>query len=149
MRYLSLDLGERRIGVAISDSIGMLARPLSTFKRTSREADFNHIANLVEEHNVETIIVGLPLNMDGTEGPQAAWVRDYSTALAAALQTRAITVQLWDERLSTEEAEDIMRAQGKRPDKAWIDAVAAAVILQNYLDAQRRGVTNDDPAIRI
>ncbi len=147
MRYLSLDLGERRIGVAISDSIGMLARPLSTFKRTSREADFNHIARLVEEHNVAAIIMGLPLNMDGTEGPQAAWVRDYSAALAAALQDRgaatAIPVQLWDERLSTEEAEEIIRAQGKRPDKTRIDAVAAAVILQSYLDAQRREVTNE------
>ena len=147
MRYLSLDLGERRIGVAISDSIGLLARPLSTFKRTSREADFYHIAKLVEEHNVAAIIMGLPLNMDGTEGPQAAWVRDYSAALAAALQAHSaattIPIQLWDERLSTEEAEEIMRAQGKRPDKTRIDAVAAAVILQSYLDAQRREVTNE------
>ncbi len=150
MRYLSLDLGERRIGVAISDSLGMLARPLSTFKRTSREADFNHIAKLIQEHNIETLIIGLPLNMDGTEGSQAAWVRDYSVALVAAFQAQGaataagstlsgstfIPVQLWDERLSTEEAEAIVRAQGKRPDKTWIDAVAAAVILQSYLDAQ-------------
>jgi putative Holliday junction resolvase len=152
MRYLSLDLGEQRIGVAISDSIGMLARPLNTFKRTSREADFNHIAKLVEEHNIAAIIMGLPLNMDGTEGPQAAWVRDYSAALATALQDRgaatAIPVQLWDERLSTEEAEEIMRAQGKRPDKTRIDAVAAAVILQSYLDAQRREITKDDQIIQ-
>jgi putative Holliday junction resolvase len=90
--------------------------------------------------------------MDGTEGPQAAWVRDYSAALAAALQGRgtatAVPVQLWDERLSTEEAEEIMRAQGKRPDKTRIDAVAAAVILQSYLDAQRRESTKDDRTIQ-
>ncbi len=148
MRYLSLDLGERRIGVALSDSIGMLARPLNTFKRTSREADFHHIVELIEAHNVETVIVGLPLNMDGTEGPQAAWTRDYSAALAAALRAQGsaspIPVQLWDERLSTEEAEEIMRAQGKRSDKTRIDAVAAAVILQSYLDAKRRGVAKND-----
>jgi putative Holliday junction resolvase len=148
MRYLSLDLGERRIGVALSDSLGMLARPLNTFKRTSREADFHHIAELVEAHNVKTVIVGLPLNMDGTEGPQAAWTRDYSAALAAALHAHGtaspIPVQLWDERLSTEEAEEIMRAQGKRPDKTRIDAVAAAVILQSYLDAKRRETAKDD-----
>jgi putative Holliday junction resolvase len=135
MRYLALDLGDRRIGVAISDALGMLARPLEVFERTSRAADFDHIGDLVARHRVDAVVVGLPLNMDGTEGPQAAWVRDYSGALAEAL---AVPVHFWDERLTTEEAEDILRAQGKPPTKDRIDAVAAAVILRSYLDSPHR-----------
>ena len=131
MRYLALDLGDRRIGVAISDTLGMLARSLEVFKRTSRIADFAHVGNLVAQHQVDAIIVGLPISMDGSEGRQAAWVRDYSAALA---ETLSIPLHLWDERLTTEEAAGIMRAQGKSPTKDWIDAVAAAVILQSYLD---------------
>ena len=80
-------------------------------------------------------MVGLPFNMDGSEGPQAAWVRDYTAALAEEI---TVPIILWDERLTTEEAKDILRAQGKTPSKGWIDAVAAAVILQSYLDAQAR-----------
>ncbi|MGC9467653.1 MAG: Holliday junction resolvase RuvX [Anaerolineae bacterium] len=132
MRYLALDLGDRHIGVAISDTLGMIARPLEVFDRTSREADFRHIDQLIDDHRVDALVVGLPLNMDGTEGPQADWVKDYTGALAEEV---SIPVQLWDERLSTEEAKDIMRAQGKAPDREWIDAVAAAVILQSYLNA--------------
>ncbi|MGC9521511.1 MAG: Holliday junction resolvase RuvX [Anaerolineae bacterium] len=136
MRYLSLDLGDRRIGVAVSDSLGMIARPLEVFQRTSRQSDFQHIRALVDELGVETIVVGLPINMDGTEGGQADWVRDYTSALRKAI---AVPVVLWDERLSTEEAKEIMRAQGREPRREEIDAVAAAVILQGYLDAHRSG----------
>ena len=132
MRYLALDLGDKRIGVAISDTLGMIARPLSVIIRTSRVADFEAYAALVAEHRVDELVVGLPISMDGTEGRQAEWVRDYSADLATALD---LPLHLWDERLTTEEAVDIMRAQGKRPSKDWIDAVAAAVILQNFLDA--------------
>jgi putative holliday junction resolvase len=133
MRTLALDLGNRRIGVAISDTLGMFARPLEVFERTSRVADFAHIQALINADGVQSVVAGLPLNMDGTEGKQAAWVRDYAAALG---ETISMSVILWDERLTTEEAKDILRAQGKRPSKDWIDAVAAAVILQSYLDAQ-------------
>lgn len=133
MRYLGLDLGDRRIGVAISDQVGMIARPLEVFERTSRDNDFRHLQALVEAHQVDALVAGLPVNMDGTEGPQAAWVHDYSRDMAERL---CLPLTLWDERLSTEEAKEIMRAQGKAPDKGWIDAVAAAVILQGFLDAQ-------------
>ncbi len=133
MRYLALDLGDRRIGIAISDATGLIARPLEVMKRTSRAADFAHVAELIEKHDVETLVVGLPLNMDATEGPQAAWVRDYSAELAKVVEC---PLHLWDERLSTEDAEKIIHQQGKtvRQTKEWIDAVAAAVILQNFLD---------------
>ncbi|MBN1877856.1 MAG: Holliday junction resolvase RuvX [Anaerolineae bacterium] len=133
MRYLALDLGNT-IGVAVSTS-GMLARPVEVFPRTSRVADFQYIGALVIKYDAEALIIGLPLNMDGSEGQQAAWVRDYSAELA---QTLSIPIHLWDERLSTEDAAGIMRTQGKLPDKNWIDAVAAAVILQGYLDAQQK-----------
>lgn len=132
-RALALDLGERRIGVAISDALGMVARPLEIFSRTSRKADFAHISALVVTHQIDVVIVGLPFNMDGSEGHQAAWVRDYSAALA---ETLTVPVEYWDERLTSEEAVDILRAQGKSTAKGTIDAVAAAVILQSYLDSR-------------
>lgn len=134
MRYLALDLGDRRIGVAISDMLGMFARSLEVFERTSRAADFDHIGTLIQQHQIDALVVGLPLNMDGTEGSQATWVRDYSAALA---QTVERPLHLWDERLTTEEAAHILRQQGKDPrtQRDWIDAVAAAVILQSFLDA--------------
>ena len=132
MRYLALDLGDRRIGVARSDALGMIARPLEMFERRSRAQDYRYIQDLIADNHVEALIVGLPLNMDGTEGSQADWVRDYVSELE---QEISIPVHFWDERLTTEEAKDILRAQGKTASKEWIDAVGAAVILQRYLDA--------------
>ncbi|MGC9358336.1 MAG: Holliday junction resolvase RuvX [Anaerolineae bacterium] len=139
MRYLALDLGDRRIGIALSDRLGMVARPLEVMKRTSRAADFAHVSTLVAEHDVDALIVGLPISMDGTEDARAAWTRDYGQALGKAV---GLPVTFWDERLSTEEAEAILRAKGKhlREEKNWIDAVAAAVILQRYLDAKAKTV---------
>jgi len=132
MRYLALDLGGRRIGVAISDALGMLARPLEVFNRASRVADYAHIGTLIAQHHVEAVIVGLPIQMDGVEGQQAAWVRDYAQALA---ETIPVPLHFWDERLTTVEAAELMHAQGKSVEKDWIDAVAAAVILRSFLDA--------------
>ncbi len=133
MRYLALDLGDRRIGVAISDALGMIARPLEVFERRSRKEDFAYITSLIDSQRAETLVVGLPLNMDGTEGRQANWVRDYISEFETVNQTPVV---LWDERLTTEEAKDILLGQGKVPSKDWIDAVAAAVILRSYLDTQ-------------
>ncbi len=133
MRYLALDLGDRRIGVAISDTLGIIARPLAVVQRTSRAADFAQYAALIQEHGVEALVVGLPLQMDGSEGSQAAWVRDYSAELGTVIN---VPIHLWDERLTTQEAIRVMHAQDKTPRKEWIDAVAAAVILQSYLDAR-------------
>lgn len=130
MRSLALDLGDRRIGVALSDGTGTLARPLEVFARSSRAADFTHIGELVTHHEATHLVVGLPLNMDGTEGSQAAWARDYGQALAQAIQ---LPVTFWDERLTSVEAEDMLRAQGRHR-KRPIDAIAAAIILQSYLD---------------
>jgi putative Holliday junction resolvase len=132
MRYMALDLGDKRIGIALSDELGIIARPLQVLMRTSRVNDFCHYRDLITEYKIQALIVGLPINMDGTEGKQAVWVRDYSSAFS---QTVDIPVILWDERLSTEEAYGIIKASGRQPASDDIDAVAAAVILQSYLDA--------------
>lgn len=134
MRYLALDLGDRRIGVALSDPTGLLARPFMTLRRASRVEDFARIGALVAEQQVATVVVGLPLNLDGSDSQQTAWVRDYSAALAAALP---VPVLLWDERLTSVEAAERLRARGKRPARQELDAAAAAVILQSYLEAHR------------
>lgn len=133
MRYLALDLGDRRIGVALSDPTGLLARPFMTLRRASRAEDFTRLNALVAEQQVGTVVVGLPLNLDGSDSQQTAWVRDYSAALAAALP---VPVLLWDERLTSVEAAERLRARGKRPARQELDAAAAAVILQSYLDAR-------------
>jgi putative Holliday junction resolvase len=135
-RLLALDVGERRIGVAVSDPTGTLARPLTIITRASRQADFQAIAQLVDETAAERIIVGLPLSLDGTEGPQARTVRRYAERLAQAI---SIEVEFWDERYSSATAAEILREKGKRrrrrPAREAIDAAAAAVILQSFLEA--------------
>jgi putative Holliday junction resolvase len=135
MRCMALDIGNRRTGVAVGE---VLARPLVTLKRRSKIEDFGAIADLVREHQVEMIIVGLPLNMDGSAGFQAQRVMRYADKIKAALNEMGIEVGLtyWDERLTTREAEQAMIAGGRsRHDRRErVDAVAAAVILQGYLE---------------
>lgn len=134
MRLLALDIGERRIGVSVSDPLGLWARPLTVLARRSREEDYAAIAALVEEYGATRVIVGHPLSLSGDVGPQARRVERYAAGLAQRLQ---VPVVLWDERLSTAEAEQILRAAGEssRQYRDKVDAVAAAVILQSYLDA--------------
>lgn len=132
MRCLALDVGERRTGVAIGERI---AQPLTTLKRRSRAEDFDRIANLVREHGIERVIVGLPLNMDGSQGAQARRVTRYAERMADAFAEMGLDVELafWDERLTTEEAGHILGARDSSRSHG-VDAVAAAVILQGYLD---------------
>lgn len=134
MRILALDIGQRRIGVAVSDPSGTLARSLTIIRRASRREDFAAIAELVREWEVGQVVVGHPRSLDGTVGRQARQVERYACALAKVLE---VPVEFWDERYSTTEAERLVTEAGrKRPrDRHWIDAVAAAVILQDYLDA--------------
>jgi putative Holliday junction resolvase len=138
VRILGLDPGERRVGVAISDPTGTLAHPLQTLVRGSREEDFAAIAALVAEHDVELVVVGWPLSLDGTEGPQARRVARYTDALAVCLPVPVVS---WDERFTTAAADEILRQirgrKGRRRARArgQVDAIAAAVILQSYLDS--------------
>lgn len=145
-RVLALDVGERRIGVAISDPLGVVARPLMTIVRRSREEDFSAVAALVAEHGVDLVVVGHPLSLNGSGGPQARSVRRYARALAAHLP---VPVVLYDERFSTAAATEIIRANltthrhtmgknarnARSAERARLDAVSAAVILQRYLDS--------------
>ncbi len=137
MRCLALDVGERRIGVAVGQ---VLARPLTTLKRRSKAQDFAAIAELVRQHGADTVVVGLPLNMDGSDGFQAQRSARYSEQMRAALAEMGLSVAvvLWDERLSTAHADALMVEGGHNvaQRRAQIDAAAAAVILQSFLDRE-------------
>jgi putative Holliday junction resolvase len=134
MRLMALDIGERRIGVALSDPGQMLARGLRVITRGSRQADASLIGSLVREHEVEKIIVGHPLRLDGSAGEQARQIEAYARELQ---QDTGIPVLLWDESYSTERAREAMIEAGRKRKerKERLDAVAAAVILQDYMDS--------------
>lgn len=134
-RILAIDYGLRRVGLALSDPLRLTAQPLATITRDSDDDAplVAQIAGLCREHEVVRIVVGLPLNMDGSEGPMAARVRDFAAALREAVD---VDVVLWDERLSTAAAERALLEGdvGRRRRKGMIDRVAAVLILQNYLN---------------
>lgn len=136
MRVLALDVGEKRIGVAISDLSQSLARSLKVIQRGSRQEDFAAVARLVEEYEVEKVVVGYPRSLDGMAGAQAERVERYAADLAKSL---TVPVLLWDERFSTVSAERLMKEAGLRGEekRERIDAMAAAVILQDYLDSRQ------------
>lgn len=136
MRTMSLDLGSRTIGVAVSDLTGLIANGVETIRRTSPDRDFARIRELIAQWEVEKIVLGYPKNMNGTIGERAK----LSEAFADELRSRfaGITVILWDERLSTVAAERVLidaDVQRKRRRKV-IDMMAAVIILQNYLDSK-------------
>ena len=135
MKLLGLDVGDKRIGIACGDTDMRIATPLDVIVRGNFDADVRALQVFVHKYDVEQIIVGLPRNMDGTTGDQARRVMDYADKLARALN---LPMQLWDERLSTVEATRRRNETGARGKKSRVtlDAVAAAVILQDYLDSQ-------------
>lgn len=134
-RFMALDLGEKRIGIAISDETKLLARSYETINRSSRDSDFARIGKIVSEQNIELIVVGLPTLSSGEEGSKAAWVRSYGHDLSNRLH---VDVVFWDESFSTLDAESSMQTRNVSHSKRQrrIDAVAAAFILQSYLDNQ-------------
>jgi putative Holliday junction resolvase len=145
-RILALDPGERRVGVALSDELGILASPLCILHRPGRERA-TLVADLAREHGVVEIVVGFPRTLRGEVGPQARRVERFVEELREAVD---VPVRLWDERYSTAEAADLMAATRKRSAgrprpggragrlaAPHLDAVAAAVILQEYLDSRR------------
>ncbi len=133
-RYMGLDVGERRIGVALSDASGFLATPLTTIG--ARDRPLERIAKLAGEHGVVALVVGLPLTLRGEVGPQAQIVQKFAAALEEAV---GLPVHLFDERLTSAAADQMLREMGVKPEKRklQIDQVAAAIILQDYLDQQR------------
>ncbi len=136
MTVIGLDFGERRIGVAVSDPGGWIARPLLVIERSSLRDDMARIAELVRSRRAQKVIVGLPLNLDGSLGPAARRARRFASALGRELD---LPIALWDERLTTVEAERALLAsdRSRQRRKEVRDAVAASLILQSYLDAHR------------
>ncbi len=134
MRTLGLDIGDKRIGVAISDPEEILASPLATITREDDKKAIDDIIKLVDQHGVERIVVGLPYSLDGSIGGQANKVMDFAERLSK--HTRA-SMEMWDERLSTVAVERLLREAGKKKAKKRErrDAAAAAFILQGYLDS--------------
>jgi putative holliday junction resolvase len=149
MRVLALDVGERRVGIAISDPTGALARPLQGLVRGSREEDFAAVAAIVSEYDIGLVVVGLPFSLDGTEGPQARRIAGYADRLADYLHTRIV---LWDERFTTAEAEEILRQSRSEKKRrrartsGELDAIAAAVILQSFLDSRYLDSDTGEPS---
>jgi putative Holliday junction resolvase len=136
MRFLGLDLGRATIGLALADEVLWIARPLRTLRRRGEAEDLAALRAVVEEYEVERAVLGLPLNMDGSEGPSARMSRAFAARLEGAL---GVPVELFDERLSTFEAESRLRELGfsARAQRDKVDAEAAAVILQGWLDRRK------------
>ncbi len=134
MRILGIDYGSVRVGVALSDELGMLASPLETVDYAQAIA---RIKEIISEKNVQKIVLGMPRNMNGSYGPQAEKVRLFAQLLAEKI---AIDIQFWDERLSTQEVERmlIQANVSRQQRKKVIDKLAAQRILQNYLDAHEQ-----------
>lgn len=140
-RVLGVDWGERRIGLALSDESGTLASPLATLtRRTGKRPPVADILRTCQSHDVRAVVVGLPLDESGQEGPAAVAARELADALT---RRGAPAVTLWDERMSTARALQAVREAGgsTRGRKDDLDALAAAVLLQTYLDARRGGAT--------
>lgn len=138
MRYMAIDLGSKRIGVAITDESGLSVQPLMTLerRRIPRE-DLRSISRLARKYGVTAFVVGLPLHMSGEESPKSTKAR----AFAAELSTLSgHPVHMWDERLTSEEAHQILYQAGRkrREHKVVVDQVAAVLILESFLNAQRR-----------
>lgn len=131
MRILGLDIGDRRIGVAISDPEGILASPLTIINRTDEKSDIEAILGLVRQHQAGRIIVGWPLSLDGSLGKQAVKVKDFVAALCRHTE---VPVEARDERLSTVSAMRLVRGVKKPARGTRYDAMAAALILQGYLE---------------
>jgi putative Holliday junction resolvase len=136
VRILGLDIGEKRIGVAVSDPSGTVATPLAVIDARKAAGDGRELSRLVEDYEAELLVAGLPLSLDGTEGPQAARVRAAAKRLSMLV---SLPVEFTDERLSSAAARRTMTEAGvsDRNKRGSVDMVAAAIFLQSYLDARR------------
>ena len=135
MVVLGIDFGDRRIGLAKSDSLGMLASGLDTFLwKNDKDLPISHILDLTKQLKIERIVIGMPLNMDDTKGRRAKITEAFAAKLKEAVN---LDIVFWDERLSSVEAKEVLRLQGKKnwKDKGAVDRAAACYILQSYLDS--------------
>jgi putative Holliday junction resolvase len=134
-RVLALDLGKKRIGMALSDELGVTAQGLETLERTNIREDLARISQLAAGKNVSLILMGNPLHMSGREGRQAEYARDFGERLRAA---SGIPVEFWDERLTTVAAQRVLRESGISIEKRAkaVDRLAAVILLESYLDSR-------------
>ena len=143
MTIAAVDLGRRRIGVAVTDAASMGAHPLGIVERRALKKDLEAIAAMIHDRRVSTIVVGLPLNMDGSEGPAARGARRFAASIADAL---GVSVEMFDERLTSFEARerlgDMPARKGAR--KTGLDALAAVVILEGWMQAHPDRVPRGD-----
>ncbi len=145
-RILAFDVGDRRIGVAVSDPLGYTAQPLFTLHRTNPRAELKAVARVLRKHAATEAVVGNPLHMSGDQSPQAAKAQAFAQQLRADF---GLTVHLWDERLSTTQAHRHLDAAGHAPGRdrrPIIDQLAAVLILQSFLDARANQARRDSPA---
>jgi putative Holliday junction resolvase len=133
-RILALDLGKRRIGLAISDPLGITAQGLPNLVRTNKRSDLAALSKLAGEREVGLILMGNPINMGGAEGRQSGWVREFAAAIEKEM---GLPVKLWDERLTTVQAGRVLRESGISIAKraAAVDRLSAVILLQSYLDS--------------
>ena len=138
MRILGLDYGSKRIGVAVSDELGITAQAHSVIERKKRGSDMEAISQIVRTYRIDKIVIGYPMRLDGTEGIQCEKVDRFAEELNAELK---LPIVKWDESLSTWEAEEIKLEAGvkKRNQKKLVDKIAAGIILQSYLDRFKKG----------
>ncbi|MDQ5986270.1 MAG: putative pre-16S rRNA nuclease [Syntrophus sp. SKADARSKE-3] len=144
MKILGLDYGESRIGAAVSDETGTMAQGLTTLLRKNRRKDLHELSVMIKTHGIGLIVVGYPRRLDGSEGIQCEKVKRFAALLGRAFQ---LPVVLWDETLSTKEAEEIM-IQAKvhwKKRREMVDRIAASIILQNYLDALQKNGGDKPP----
>jgi putative Holliday junction resolvase len=144
-RVLAVDLGERRVGLALSDPSRTIASGLRVMRRSTREAEFAALRALVEAEDVDLVVVGMPLGMGGEPGVQAELTRRWVDALRPALP---VPVEVVDERLTTVQAHRALDAMGvrRRAQRGRVDAVAATLLLQSYLDRARASNPTNRPA---
>jgi putative Holliday junction resolvase len=140
MRVLGLDVGSRTIGVAVTDELGMCAHALKTIERRGTSQDVETVVTLARHYEIERVVIGMPYDEEGREGPRAQRVRVFLEALAAA----GLAVEPWDERMSTVEAEEVLVEAdlSRRKRKKVVDRLAAQVILQSWLDARAEPAHN-------
>jgi putative holliday junction resolvase len=133
-RILALDLGKKRIGLAVSDPLGISAQGLPNLVRTNKRTDLAALGEVIREWECGLVLLGNPLNMRGTEGRQSGWVREFAAEVEKAT---GLPVKLWDERLTSVEAGRVLRSSGIGIEKraAAVDKLSAVILLQSYLDS--------------
>lgn len=138
MKCMSIDLGEVRIGIAVSDSMGIIANGLETYNRKNLNQDVDYMVKVIKDYNIKCCVLGLPINMNGTEGPRVEKSREFASLIEEKLKEQNIDCKIdyQDERLTTVSSERVLIESGMRRDKrkTVIDKIAATIILQTYLD---------------